>query len=395
MEVLGRDRLVPLHGSRYERGAHQFESNLEALVRAFRRRGTPVLVASVPSNLRDQRPFASDANSKPGGAVSVFEAARLAFSTGDSVSAERLFARARDLDVVRFRAPGEFDAIVRRITAATGAIYIPVAEAFAAASPAKTPGANLFLEHVHPTREGQALIGRVFFQTMLDRNLLGRSVDTTGLRAPDEYLRGMSLTPFDERVALHTVRTLTSRWPFVPESQQSDYRARYVPSGLLDSVAFAVSRGARWEIAKLRLAADYERRRQFDSAAAEYAGLVRDAPLVAEPLRLMARALTSANRQQEAEAALRKAVAIQPAAADFAALGAHAARRRDIAGTITLLRQSLALEPRQPRVLYQLSLAYGISRDLPNARAAALRLREIDPQFPGLSGLLKSLGIVE
>jgi len=392
MEVLGRDREVPLHSSRYHRGARQFESNLESIIRAFTKRGMPVLIASIPSNLRDQRPFAADANSRSGGSVTAFEAARLAISKGDSTSAERLFSRARDLDVVRFRAPSEFDAIIRRVGAAAGAIYVPVAEAFADASPAKTPGNNLFLEHVHPNRDGQAMIARVFFKTMLEKGVLG-SPDTTRLRTPDEYLRGMTLTPFDERVAFHTVRTLISRWPFVPERQQEDYRLRYSPTGLLDSMAFAASRGARWEIAKLRLAADYEQRRQFDSAAAEYAGLVRDAPLVAEPLRLMARALSAGNREGEAEAALRRAVAIQPSAADYAALGALTARRRDVTGTIAMLQQSLALQPRQPKVLYQLSLAYGISRDLPNARAAAMRLRDIAPAYPGLDELLRSLGV--
>lgn len=393
MEVLGRDRQIPLQSPSYERGTRQFESNLESIVRVFRRQGVSVLIASVASNLRDQHPFAAAANSRPNGAVSAFERAGVALVRGDTTTAARLFASARDLDVVRFRAPSEFNDIVRNVSRRTGATYVPVAEAFADASPGGIPGANVFLEHVHPTRDGQALIGRVFLETMLRSALLGRSVDTTRLRPMGEYVRGMAMTPFDERIASHITRTLTSRWPFVPVERQVDYRAGYVPVDFLDSLAFAVSRGARWEVAKLGLAADYERRKQFDSAAAEYAGLARDAPLVEEPLRLMARALTLAGHNDEAETAMRRAVAINPSASALAALGFRAAQRREIPLAISLLQQSLALQPAQPNVLYQLTLAYGVSHDLPNARRTAIQLAQIAPEYPGLARLLATLGL--
>lgn len=393
MEVLARDRQVPLESPRYKEGARQFETNLESISRLFKRNGTPVLIASLASNLRDQPPFAADANSGPGAADSAYQAARAALARGDTIAAMSLFTRARDLDVVRFRAPSEFNRIIRQMSARTGATYVPVAEAFAAASPGGIPGSNLFLEHVHPTRAGQALIGRVFFQSLLETGVLGGAVDTTRLRSWDEYSRGTDLTPFDERIAFHITRTLTLRWPFVPVARQVDYRGEYVPVNLLDSLAFAVSRGARWEIAKLQLGADYERGKQFDSATAEYAGLARDAPLVDEPWLLMARSLGQAGRADEAEAALRRAVAIRPTAPALTALGTRAAQRREIPEAISLFRQSLALQPAQPGVLYQLSLAYGMSRDLPNARDAALRLARIAPGYPGLAELLSTLGL--
>ena len=393
MEVLGRDRQIPFGGGLYKRGPRQFEANLESVIREFRRRGIPVLVGSVASNLRDQHPFAATLNSGRDGASPVFERARLAFARSDTVNARGLFERARDLDVVRFRAPGEFNDIIRRVCERNRAIYVPVAEGFYSASPGGIPGSNLFLEHVHPTRVGQALIGGIFFKSLVKSRILPASLDTSRLRATDDYVRGMSMTPFDERIALHITRTLASRWPFVPVQQQVDYRARYVPADFLDSLAFDVSRGARWEVAKLQLAADYERRRQYDSAAAEYAGLVRDAPLVDEPLRLMARALALGGHDQDAEAALRRAVAIRPSAEGFAALGFRAAQRRDIQPAISLLERSLALQSAQPKVLYQLTLLYGVSRDLRNARRTAVQLARMAPNYPGLQQLLASLGL--
>lgn len=393
MEVLARDRQIPLDGARYEEGAQQFETNLEAISRLFERNGIHVLIGSLASNLRDQPPFAADANSAPGAADSVYMGARAALARGDTIAAKGLFTRARDLDVVRFRAPSEFNQIIRRVSGRTGATYVPVAEAFAAASPGGIPGSNLFLEHVHPTRAGQALIGRVFFESMLRAGLLGSAADTTRLRPWGEYYKGTDLTPFDERIAFHTTRTLTERWPFVPVANQVDYRGQYTPVSLLDTLAFAVSAGERWEVAKVQLAADYQRRKQFDSAAAEYEGLARDAPLEDEPWLMIASSLGQAGRPDEAEAALRRAVAIRPTAPALALLGTLAAQRRDVPQVISLFRQSLALQPAQPGVLYQLALAYGMSRDLPGARDAALRLAQIAPGYPGLAGLLAVLGV--
>lgn len=393
MEILARDRQIPLGGRRYDAGTDQFASNLEAICRLFKRKGIAILVGSPASNLRDQPPFAAAANVGPGSAASTFAAAETAFLAGDSALANTLFARARDLDVVRFRAPSEFSRIVRRVSERTGAIYVPVTEAFAAVSAGGAPGSNIFLEHVHPTRAGQVLIARVFFESLLSSGLLGRRPDTARLRSWDEYARDMELTPFDERIAYHTTRTLKSRWPFVPVSQQVDYRGKYVPTSLLDTLAFAVSAGERWEAAKLRLAGDYERRMQFDSAAAEYAGLARDAPLVSEPLLFMARDLDLAGRHDEAEAALRKAIGIRPTAPALNALGVRAAKRRQIPEAITLFQRSLEIDPAQPDVLYQLSLSYGMSRDLPNARTTAIRLARLDPRYPGLGELLSTLGV--
>lgn len=395
MEVLARDREVPLGGDTYAAGARQFETNLAALIRAFRRKGIAVFVGSVVGNLRDQPPFASESNGRPNGAVAAYDSGRAALARGDTAGAGRLLARARDLDVVRFRAPGEFNELIQRVARSSGATYVPVAEAFVAASPGGIPGSNLLLEHVHPNRDGYALIARTFFDSIVMSRDVGASADRGRLRPWSEYVAGMALTPFDERIAAHLVRTLGSRWPFVPVERQTDYRGHYVPSDLLDSLAFAVSRGASWEQSKLRLAADYERRDRYDSAAAEYAGLARDAPLFDEPIQLLARALALAGKEAAADTALRRAVAIRPTPEALAMLGLAAARRRQLADAIGFFNRSLALQPNQPEVLYQLSLAYGMVNDVPNARAVATRLARLDPAYPGLREWLINLGLAQ
>jgi len=393
MEILARDQSIGLGSDVYRRGVRQYDENLSALLTRFRDAGIPVFVGSLTSNLRDQAPFVSPTNDLPGGARAIYADAQQALARGDTAGARTLFIRARDADVVRFRAPSELNDVVRRVAAATGAVYVPVAESFAAASPGGIPGHELFLEHVHPTKQGYALLARSFFEALRADARFGSTMRPERLRSWEDYERGMELTGFDERVAQHTLRTLMSRWPFVPVAEQRDYRATYRPVGLSDSLAFDVSRGATWSDAKLVLARDFERRGLLDSAVAEYRGLVRDSPIFGEPLRLLGQALLASKRVAEADTVLRASLRLRPTADAARALGTLAIERHDLRGGAEMLSRSLQLEPRQPAVLYQLSLTYGLLRDLPAARASAMRLARLDPGYPGLAGWMSAIGL--
>lgn len=390
MEILARDREVPQNGATYRRGEAQFADNLAATIRTFRSRGIPVFIGSPVSNVRDRAPFASDNNRA---ADSAYAAGHDALALDDSARARASLADARDLDVVRFRAPSSFVNIVRRVAAAGDATYVPIEERFDSVS-GGMPGASLFLEHVHPTRGGVTLLARGFYEALAAARFLGHASDITNLRSWDAYQRGTTLTPFDERVAYHTIQTLQARWPFVRLADQRDYRASYRPSDLLDSLAFMVARGGvRWEEAKLQLAADYSRRQLADSARAEYAGLVRDQPLAEFPRRMLALAIAQGGKADSAERVLRDAMQVEPTSAGALALGRLLIERKDVAGAIPLFERAVALDRANTAALYQLSLAYGLARDLERARSTALTLARLDPRYPGLQDWLSALGL--
>lgn len=393
MEVLARDQQIALDGDRYRAGLAQFEGNIERLVERLRAADVPVFLASIASNERDLPPLASPANEGPGGARATYESARRALAAGDSAAARDGFARARDLDVVRFRAPGALDSIVREVAGRTGATYVPVAEAFAAASPAGSPGAELFLEHVHPNSRGYSLIARSFYEAIQRARFLGHAASPGRLRPWADYEAGRALTAFDERIAHHAQQTLLARWPFVASDEQRDYRGSYRPDGVADSLALLVSRGGMaWGEAKLRLGAYLESRGDAAGAAAEYRGVVREAPFADLPRRLLGRAQLAAGKPVEAEATLRSAMAIAPSADAAYRLGVLALERRELARATGLLEQAVRLDPNHAAALYQLSLAYGLGRDLPRARATAIRLARLQPDYPGLAGWMQVIG---
>lgn len=389
MESIARDQQIELGSDAYRAGLRQFEENLSIVVERCREAGVPVFVASVASNVRDQAPLVSPGNAR---ADSVFAAAETALAAGDSARAGELFVRARDLDVVRFRAPTDLNEVVRRVAAQRGAHYVPVAERFDEAS-GGLPGRDLFLEHVHPHWRGQLLIARTFFETVREAGFADRAVELERLRAWEEYGERMALSPLDLRVAHHNVQTLVRRWPFVEATQQEDYRGSYRPHGLVDSLALLVSRGGLpWGAAKLLIASAYEERGVHDSAAVEYRGLARDTPFAETPFRLLGNALMSAGRVNEAEAAIARAHALEPTAYSSFTLGRLAMERKDHARAIDYFETASRISPDDPLVLYSLSLAHGMAGDLPRARAAAERLRRAAPAFPGLEEWLRTLG---
>ena len=103
--------------------------------------------------------------------------------------------------------------------------------------------------------------------------------------------------------------------------------------------------------------------------------------------------LLAAGNEKEAESALERALRLRPSTSAANTLATLALRRRELPRGIALLRLSLSLQPNQPEVLHQLSLAYGLAGDMANARATALQLRQLAPGFPGLAQWLQSLGL--
>lgn len=394
MESVVGDQRIALGGDTYRRGVKQYESNLRAAIDVFRAAGVPVFLGSTPSNIRNLRPFGTSVVPPDSTATVVFDSATATLAAGDSMTARAQFTRARDIDIVRFRAPSEFQEVLKRVSSETGSTYVPAEEVVSQSSTAHIPGADLFLEHVHLNQRGYVLLARAFYEALAAGNFLGRRADTSRFAGWDSYTSGMRLTELDHRMAYHTVKTVTTRWPFLPVAQQQDYRGTYRPTDFLDSVAFNTSRGGMsWAQAKGMLGEWYARAGDTERAVAEFDGLIRDGPQMEVAYRFAARTLLAANQQERALPYLLKAHALAPSGFSSYSLGVIAMQEKNPARGISLFQHALRLEPDMPAALYQLSLAQAVTRNIPEARAAAARLRQVAPQFPGLREWMDALGM--
>jgi lysophospholipase L1-like esterase len=398
METIARNEPIQLGSESFEAGVRQFEGNLVAVLDRLRNAGVPAFVGSLTSNLRGQEPLAHDANDAAGAARDVFEraTARLAQAATREDSAALLaeFERARDLDVVRFRAPSAFDSVVFRVAERTGAVYVAVRELFLQRAEGGVPGADLFVEHVHPTAEGYALMASAFAGAMQSAGTLPEA-DWTRLRDVDAYASRMHLTRFDSLLTTHTVRTVTSRWPFRAADDAFDYRGTYRPADGVDSLAMFVSRGGMpWAVAKVQLAEQFMRSGDASRAADEYAGLVRDVPPVfEEPWRRYGEALLRAGRLEEAERALSAANEIEPTQSGLRLLAESSMARGDTAQAVVWLEEAVQRWPSDAATWYQLSIVAAMRRDLERARASAVQAARLRPDLPGLGEWLATLGV--
>ena len=79
--------------------------------------------------------------------------------TAPAAEARRWFLDAKDLDELRFRAPGEaFNGVIREVAARRGAVVVEAQQRLVRASGQGIIGADLMLEHVHPNLDGYFLL---------------------------------------------------------------------------------------------------------------------------------------------------------------------------------------------------------------------------------------------
>ena len=190
-----------------------YRFSISSMVAAARERHVPVVLLTVPVNLRHWRPNVSyqplqgDALRRWEGfyldgqrllhlekaekAVLVLQkAAQLASvhantqfllgkaleTAGRHEAARNAFSQARDLDHNPFRALSGFNGILRQIAGLYDHASLADADrAFHAASAPFAPGFELFLDYVHPTKQGNLLIAQTVYDEILRRGLIGDS----------------------------------------------------------------------------------------------------------------------------------------------------------------------------------------------------------------------------
>ncbi len=216
-----------------------YAQSIEYMVRQARQRGVPVLLATVPVNLRDWLPTVSDNRLSAGDMVgwqrlfdlgrrhylqgnteagitslrqaiklqpwhaeSHFWMARLLATHGRSAEALESYRMAKDLDFNPFRAHSAFNQSLRQIAGRHGnATLVDLENVFSKAADGGVPGFDMFLDYVHPTKRGNLLAAEAVFDALLqDTTLKYRPVNT--IFSYHDQLQANSGLPYDEKLDL-------------------------------------------------------------------------------------------------------------------------------------------------------------------------------------------------
>ncbi len=245
---------------------HQnFARNLADIVGLGRRSGAAVLMTTVPVNLKDCPPFASQhrpdlSAGQLGEWDEIFQRGRQAQAAGrfaealtnyeaasqiDARFAELFFRRAvcelalgrtnsavadyrlaRDEDTLRFRADSVINQTIRQIAAAQGITLIDAEEGCARQSADGLPGDALFYDHVHLNFSGNYLVARMF-AVEIEKKLAGSgALAVAPMPTQADIARRLAFTDFDRQRVGEEMRLRLQQPPFTYQinSQARDER---------------------------------------------------------------------------------------------------------------------------------------------------------------------------
>ena len=258
----------------FDRGVAQFSANLAAILDRFADAGVPVVLGTLVSNERDQAPLGREGNED---AQQAYASAQGFERQGDLLEARAAYRQARDLDVLRFRAPSAFNVVIRQAAARAGVHLADVESLFRAHSAGGILGKTLFYEHVHPNPRGYFLLAEAFVEAILEAALIaGESTSFPRALAEQE----VPLTAVDLRLAELKIERILSGFPFEQDYQQDNEQDKDTqpphPDRVIEKLAQERLRGGAWVASQQALFSHYAQEGQA-LAAARVAGVLFDA----------------------------------------------------------------------------------------------------------------------
>jgi tetratricopeptide (TPR) repeat protein len=354
----------PLHASDPELGRtyEQFRRNLEDVCLVARRAGVPLVLSTVATNLRSCAPFGSvhgtalseesrqawearfgagarfqeearwaDARERYDRAAAIdpdhaelqYRLGEVAWSLGDYAASGRHYRRARDLDSLRFRADTRINQIIRAVAERAGGpgLHMVDAErALAGTAPHGVPGAESFLDHVHPTFSGNYALSTALLGPL--EEALPAWVRAERAPGPppsaEECAFRLVYTELDRYAVAATMLQRLGRPPFTRQADHEQHLARYTSeveklrsraetgtTAALARYEEALSReDARWEVRE-RYAAILHRIGQPERSLPHWERLTVEFPRYPSFHLQLSHALRDAGRYEEATASLR------------------------------------------------------------------------------------------
>ncbi|MCX6135946.1 MAG: tetratricopeptide repeat protein [Ignavibacteriales bacterium] len=306
MQQMAADKAIPIGGSLYQSACETYRQNLLDLAAITAEKHIPLILSTLVANERGLPPFVSTCLTNTGekdreeverlvnesitdmpaiGAARAKAAllsalkvdstyARTWYGLGqcyDSLgrydSAAIAYSRARDCDGLRFRAPSEFNAIVRQVASNPAIILADVDSAFRTHSPYAIIGNELLWEHVHPRHYGYILLSQVWFQSLMKMTNESQSGRNDAAPSDSAFYRSPKMTYLDEAFGRYKMERLMNRWPFV----RAGNGVQQISSNDTTRIVILFLDGTlRWNEAHYEMADVYLKRRDFSSAAKEY-----------------------------------------------------------------------------------------------------------------------------
>ncbi len=294
MKRIASNKEIIYHDKVYNTGIELYRKNMGEIIEKANKKGVPVFISDLISNIKDLKPFCSiDAGGNPP-AKEMYDKGQEFEKAGDYAQAKEYYYRAKDLDCIRFRASEEINEVIYKLAAQPEVYLVPMKAYFEKRSPNGLIGNNLLTEHVHPNIDGYFLMADAFFSEIAGSQLIGEKISILNYKPSEYYQINWGYTKLDSLHGLHRIKNLSYHWPFQPfDAPYIDYRNIYKPVSLVDSLAFKalISPGYENIDAHEELAEYYDKQQDFYASFKEYYSMVKNNPYIAEYYLKAARSL--------------------------------------------------------------------------------------------------------
>lgn len=404
-----------------------FRQNLEAILDAARQRHVPVVLCTVPVNLRTCPPFAGKPSSpdpdwdalmaeamrlqkqglanaaterleaathrQPAAADAWYRLGETLAQQGQAERADDCFRRARDLDRFRFRADTAIERLIREAGEHAG---VRLVDAEARLAALEAAGTETFFDHVHLTFAGTAAMAVPASEALLE-TLGGAAAGEppTADAVAERCASALAYTDWDRR---RLERDLLDRRTRPPFTLQMGWQAnrdemtrleRLLRQDVLvaaarDHYAAAQRQRPRDPVLCRSAARMLSSTGDREAAARQWQGVSELQPFAPDALHNLGALYVEMGRAAEAEALFRRALRLQPDLAEaYAGLALIRLRSGQGKAALTLLHQALAAKPALPEAHNNLAGIYIAMGRVGDALAEWRRAVALKPTYTG------------
>jgi tetratricopeptide (TPR) repeat protein len=395
MARMSQKQLIPFNSEKYFSGLDQFEGNLRDILELAEAEKVPVLLGTVVSNLKDQKPFESVKDVNQPDADGVFSSAKLELSNGNVAVADSLFRLAKELDALRWRAPEKINFIIEMLGDKFGFPIVKFDSVLNAESKAGIVGDDLITDHLHPNLRGYQIIGREFVNKALESNiLLLTDRNSYSLSEQDSItLSRYEFTKLDSTIADYQITILKSDWPYTKEKLSDEEKLKLLDMKTFsDTLAYLVGKSElSWELAHLQLAQRKLIEGELLSFKKEIDAAIDEYQFDPYPLEFASQQLVNLKAFDEAYPYLKKLNKLKESAFSTKWLGIIQLMNNNADLAIGYLTTSLNYNSSDANVFYNLAGAYSLKKDYQTALQTVNRSLQIEPDYAMAKNLQQQL----
>lgn len=243
MEIMVKEQRIPYDSQVYQDGLTQYESNLDKILKKYKKHDIPVIIATVVSNEKDIKPFISDnipnkdkflqdlelGNSDASkiaqnNAMAAYTLGRYYLNKNQD-TAKKYLHLAKELDYLRFRAPEKINDLIKNLSKKHQVHLLDMQTVFLEHSKQNIVGDELMTEHVHPNIKGQFLMADAFYNKIKDLGFIG---EWDNYIPYNDAFNDIPTTLIDSMYGKIVVDDLKKSWPYDLTMAGSRPMANYI-----------------------------------------------------------------------------------------------------------------------------------------------------------------------